>query len=113
MFSDDPDPSETEYYDPKTEYEKMVVRQAMAMEMHPYRILSARISVDTASLMAFVRQDPRLEGQKEQRCEKQFHAVSHNAMQMFKMPSETVYEESEVDAVATRIIQRDKRGKEA
>jgi tRNA(Arg) A34 adenosine deaminase TadA len=109
MFGSETDPSDIGYFEADSAYGKMVLRQAMRMDIHVYRILSARIAADSGTLMAFIEQDPRIEGYEHQRAQQRFNNLSHQSMQLFTRAPEAVEDEPELDDVTMCIIEDDKQ----
>jgi hypothetical protein len=105
------DPADVDYYSAQSAYGKTVLRQAMATDVHPHRVVSSRIVMDTAMLRNFAEQDSRIEGEQWQRFDRRFQRGSNELMQAFYIVPEAVSEEQDVDAVAELLVDRDKRAK--
>jgi hypothetical protein len=106
------DPSETTFYEPETRYEKLVIRQATALDVHPYELLSARAMLDIPTLVSFTEQDNRIVGQEAKRVDKLFYLTTSHQMQLNALVDEGVEDERDVEPVMRGLIKRDKRGKE-
>lgn len=112
MFFSDSEAGSVDYYDGKTRYGKMVLRQAMALDCHPHQILSARLIVDVATFKEFLEQDERLAGQQQHRADNRLNVVLHNTQQLADLVDDATADSAEVERVANQLNTRDKRGKE-
>lgn len=107
MFSSEP--SEVGYYSAESEYGKAVLRQAQRTDTHVYRLLSARIVLDTSQLRAFMRQDDRVSGQQRERAIRHWERGSDELMDVFRLLPEAVDGEAGVDDVAEQLAEMDKQ----
>ena len=107
LFSDDP--TQSEYYEAESKYGKMVLRQARKHDVHVYQLLSARLMLDIGQLKALYRQDPRLEGQRRERCDMQYDCATNRIMDVARFLNEASSHEPEIDEVAEALVAEQKR----
>jgi len=107
LFSDDP--SETQYYEAESQYGKMVLRRARKHDVHLYQLLSARMLLDIGQLRAFYKQDPRLEGQRRERCDMHQDCANSRIIDVARFLDEASSGEPELDEVAELLVTEEKR----
>lgn len=108
MFGSD-DPSEAKYYTSESAYGKTVLRQCERMDQHVYELLSARIAVDTATLLHFLEQDDRLDGQRSERAERRFRRGCNELLNLFQLLPEAAEEEQRIEEVVDQLVDEDKK----
>jgi hypothetical protein len=101
-------PDEIGFFESDDPYGKAVLRQVMRTDTHAYRLLSARLVLDGATMMAFVEQDDRISGQQEQRAEQRYNNVAHHSMQLGKVVPEAVDGEGDINEVGGVLVEDDK-----
>jgi len=107
LFSDDP--STTEYYEAESKYGKIVLRRARKHDVYLYQLPSARLILDIGQLRAFYRQDPRLEGQRRERCDMQWDCANSRIIDVARFSDEGSSHEPEIDEVADLLVSEEKR----
>jgi hypothetical protein len=109
LFGNSNEPSKIGYFDADSQWGKMVLRQAQRHDEHVYRVLSARIILDTSQLRNFAGQDDRLTGRHEERVDRRFHRASDEMMELFGIVDEAIVSEDSVDDVAAALVREDKQ----
>jgi len=107
LFSDDP--STTKYYEAESQYGKMVLRRAERHDVHLYQLLSGRLLLDIGQLRAFYKQDPRLQGQRKERCDMQWDCANSRIIDVTRFLDEASSSEPELDSVAELLVAEEKR----
>jgi len=107
LFSDDP--ADASFYEAESQYGKMVLRRARKHDVHLYQLLSGRLLLDIGQLRAFYKQDPRLEGQRRERCDMQWDCANSRITDVARFLSEASSHEPELDEVAEVLVDEQKR----
>jgi len=113
MLFNDGDPTKNDFYELETGYQKLVMRQAMAMDLHVYQLLSGRAMLDFSTVIAFMEQDSRVAGDKAKRVDSLHHNASSQMMQLYSHVDEAVDDMRDLDPILNALDERDKRRTEA
>jgi len=107
LFSDNP--TENEYYSAESEYGKLVLRRARKHNLHPYRLLSARLMLDSGQLRTFWKQDERLVGQHKERCNMYSLRANNRVIDLSNILEEATSHEEDIDRIAGLLAEEEKR----
>lgn len=107
LFSDDP--SKTGFYEANSEYGKLVLRQASKHDLHVYKLLSARLMLDSGQLRTFFKQDTRLVGQHSERCDMYSLQANNRLVDLANKLEEATSHEGDIDQIAQLLATEEKK----
>lgn len=107
LFSDDP--SESGFYEAESKYGKLVLRRARKHDLHVYKLLTARLMLDSGQLRAFCKQDSRLVGQHSERCNMYSLQANNRVIDLANLLDEGTSHEQEIDEIAASLAAEEKR----
>jgi len=113
MIFDSSNPEKNDFYELETPYQKLVMRQAMAMDLHIYELLSGRAMLDFSTVVAFMEQDSRVVGDKAKRVDTLHSNATSQMMQLHSHVPAAVDDMRDLDPVLEALDERDKRRTEA
>ena len=113
MIFDSSDPSANDFFELETPYQKLVMRQAMAMDLHIYELLSGRAMLDFSTTVAFMEQDSRVVGDEAKRVDSLHGNATSQMMQLHSHVPAAVDDMRDLDPVLEALDERDKRRTEA
>ena len=108
MLFNDSDPTENDFYELETGYQKLVMRQALDMNLHIYELLSGRAMLDFSNVVAFMTQDPRVVGGEAKRVESLHANASSQMMQLHSHVPAAVDDMRDLDPILQALDKRDK-----
>ena len=108
MLFDDSDPTENNYFKTETPYQKLVLRQAMDMNLHVYELLSGRVMLDFSSTVAFMEQDPRVVAGEAKRVDSLHANASSQMMQLHSHVPAAVDDMRDLDPILQALDKRDR-----
>lgn len=107
LFSDDP--SKSEFYQAESEYGKLVLRRASKHDLHVYKLLTARLMLDSGQLRTFFKQDSRLVGQHSERCNMYSLQANNRLVDLANKLNEGTSHEEDIDKIAQLLATEEKR----
>jgi len=109
MFGNKSTPDENSFFELETPYQRLVVRQADAMGLHVYQVMSGRAMLDFSTMVAFLGQDPRVVGDEQKRVDSLHHNASSQMMQLHSHVEEGIDDMRDLEPILNALNERDKR----
>ena len=111
LFDNDPDPTENSFFETETPYQKLVLRQAMDMDLHVYQLLSGRAMLDFSTVVAYMEQDLRVVGNEAKRVDMLHVNATSQMMQLHSHVPAAVDDMRDLDPILQALDKRDKTGR--
>ena len=108
MLFNDSDPTENSFFETETPYQKLIMRQAMSMNLHVYELLSGRAMLDFSTTAALMEQDPRVVAGEAKRVESLHANASSQMMQLHSHVPAAVDDMRDLDPILKALDERDK-----